>query len=199
MQEIWKDIYFVDKGITFDYRDLYQVSNYGRIKSLPRLQSCYNGREYVSKERYLKNHKNSKGYLRVWLKKEGKGNRFFIHRLVAIMFIPNPENKPCVNHKNCVVTDNKVANLEWCTQKENMEYMTKLKRNARTKEWGETHKQATRKFCKKVIGTNIETGEIVKFDSMQDAQRNGFVACGICECCKGKRKYHYGYKWRYDD
>ena len=191
MKEIWKDI----KG----YEGLYQVSNLGRVKSLPKFRNCYNNRKYITKERYLKGRKNSKGYLRVALKSNEKNSTQFIHRLVAQAFISNPQNKPCVNHKDCIVTNNTVSNLEWCTQKENMEYMVKMKRNIRTKEWNENHKKAIEKCYKKVIGINIKTGEKIKFNSIQEAGRNGFTACGVCECCKGKRKNHYGYMWRYDD
>lgn len=190
MKEIWKDI---------PNYDGYQVSNLGRIKSLPKLHNCYNGKSYFTKEKILKGNKNSKGYFRVPLKNGKKSTIQFVHRLVAQAFIPNPENKPCVNHKDCMVTNNAVSNLEWCTHKENMEYMSKMKRNIRTKKWNENHKKGIERCLKGVIGTNIKTGEIIKFNSIQEAGRNGFSACGVCECCKGKRKIHYGYIWRYDD
>lgn len=63
--------------------------------------------------------KIDKGYERVTLSKNNKRKLFPVHRLVAIAFIPNPENKPCINHKNGVKTDNMVENLEWCTYSEN--------------------------------------------------------------------------------
>ena len=118
MEEIWKDI----KG----YEGLYQISNLGRIKSLPRT----NKNRKVKKETMKVFTKLPKGYLKVGLNKEGKTKYCFVHRLVAEHFIPNLENKPCVNHKDCNTSNNCVENLEWVTHKENNSYKNHhLKRN----------------------------------------------------------------------
>ena len=112
--EIWKDI----QG----YEGLYQVSNLGRVKSLgrnikkPLLKSGYCWQE----ERILKPYKNRKGYLNVRLCKDSRTKDFQIHRLVAIAFIPNPENKPQIDHINADKTNNNVNNLRWVTCKENI-------------------------------------------------------------------------------
>ena len=82
--EIWKDI--------IGYEGRYQVSNLGRVKSLN-----YNN---TNKEKILKPKKENNGYLRVNLSKNGKAKMYSVHRLVAIVYIPNPENKETVNHKN---------------------------------------------------------------------------------------------------
>lgn len=113
-KEIWKDI--------IGYEGLYQVSNLGRVKSLG------NGGSNNSKERIMKLKIGSRGYYEVSLCKEGKHKTFTIHRLVAMTFIPNPQNYPCVNHKSEIKTDNRVDNLEWVTQKENSNYGTRNKR-----------------------------------------------------------------------
>lgn len=94
MEEIWKDIYFEENGIIYDYKEIYQVSNLGRVKSLERLDS----NRHKVKERILKAG-NDKGYRFVILYKNGK-KRFYVHRLVAQVFLPNPENKPFVDHIN---------------------------------------------------------------------------------------------------
>lgn len=104
MIELWKNI----KG--FD--NCYMVSNYGNIKSLPR-----NGT--INKERILKPAIRG-DYLFVRLVGNHKDKKCSVHRLVAKAFIPNPENKPCVNHKDGNKLNNKADNLEWCTQSENM-------------------------------------------------------------------------------
>lgn len=114
-KEIWRDV--------VGYEGLYQVSSMGRVKSL----ECwlYNGHRYfLKREKILKpaedlRHK-ARGYLRVSLFKDGKKKRFFVHRLVASAFIPNPENKPEVDHVNTIKTDNRLENLRWATSKENM-------------------------------------------------------------------------------
>ena len=106
MQEIWKDI----KG----YEGLYQVSNLGNVKSLRR--KVYN--HYI-KERLLNPVIIKKGYLQIKLRKENNYKHFKVHRLVAQAFIPNPEGKPIVHHKDHNTLNNIYSNLEWATPQEN--------------------------------------------------------------------------------
>ena len=115
-EEIWKDI----EG----YEGIYQVSNLGRVKSLKR-HSVNNAN---TKDRLLKPSLDSKGYLHVILSKNGIQYNKTIHRLVAQTFIPNPENKPQVNHIDEDKTNNMVCNLEWMTNKENRNHGTAIKR-----------------------------------------------------------------------
>ena len=108
--EKWKDI---DK-----YKGYYQISNEGRVRSLDRIVNNRYGRRVV-KSRQMKVFKDSYGYNVVALCKNSKTEMVRTHRLVAIAFIPNPENKNCINHKNGIKEDNRISNLEWCTYKEN--------------------------------------------------------------------------------
>ena len=105
MQEIWKDI----KG----YEGLYQVSNFGRVKSLH------------GKEKILKPYHKSTGYIQVILCKNYKTVARMVHRLVAEAFIPNPENKSQVNHKDENPLNNVDSNLEWCSATYNINYGTR--------------------------------------------------------------------------
>lgn len=112
MEEIWKDI----KG----YEGFYQVSNLGRVKSFDRIvKSRFKTR--VQKGIYLKTTDIGGGYLRCTLMVDKKKKQFFIHRLVAGAFIPNPENKPEIHHINHNPSDNCVDNLMWVTRKGQMD------------------------------------------------------------------------------
>ena len=122
--EIWKDI----EG----YEGLYQISNLGRVKSCSKLHSVKKGGTYMSKERILVPGKDKEGYLHVRLSKNWKVKLCKIHRLVALAFIPNPENYPIINHIDEIKTNNCVNNLEWCSFKYNINYSRnrkKLKNN----------------------------------------------------------------------
>ena len=110
-REVWKPV-ITDKE---DYTGLYEVSNLGRVRSLDR----YDNRGCKRKGQIRKTKKDKGGYYRIILCKNDKQKDFLVHRLVALAFIPNPENKPHVDHINTVRDDNRAVNLRWCTRKEN--------------------------------------------------------------------------------
>lgn len=174
--EVWRDI----EG----YTGLYQVSSWGRVKSLERMRWCGNGGYYKMQERILKPSKNKK-YLRVYLYKEGAYKWYLIHRLVAKAFLPNPSNLPIINHKDENKLNNNVNNLEWCSYSYNNSY------NNRAKKVGE-------KRGKAVVGVHIVTGEKVFFSSTHEAERQiGIDQTSICKCCNGKQKTAKGFYWHY--
>ena len=198
--EIWKDI----KG----YEGMYQVSDLGRVRSLDR--KCLN-REGVMVRRKgaIKSlSKNRQGYLYVNLSsgtKNATNKRTRVHRLVAEAFIPNPENKPQVNHKDLDKSNNSVSNLEWVTRKENVEHAWE---NGACKSrsgchLSKTHKQnlskARREKAKAVLMIDDNGSVINVFDCVSDAEEKVFngkrthISC----CCRGERKTCGGYRWEY--
>lgn len=111
MVNIWKDI----EG----YEGLYQINELGEIKAFERTSIGGFGAVNFRAEHIMKKNLGRNGYLTVRLSKNNKGRTELVHRLLAKSHIPNPSNKPCVNHKNGIKTDNRIENLEWVTYSEN--------------------------------------------------------------------------------
>ena len=180
MNEVWKDI--------VGYEGRYQVSNLGNVKSLR-----YGGR---SEARNLIPKCNNTGRLWVELIAKGKKKCMLIHRLVAMAFIPNPNNYPQINHIDENPKNNRVDNLEWCTCAYNNAYYrerhpSKPKERVPTSRYG-------RRLDKRVQQFTVD-GNLVKEwpNSRTIALETGMSDWSISECCRGKRKTAYGYIWHY--
>lgn len=166
--EIWKPI----DGFE------YEVSNLGRVKSLPR---------NTTSGKILKPIKNWRGYLRVGLSKDGKLFLKSVHRLVAEAFIENPNNLPEVNHLSEDKTDNRVQNLCWISNIDNINYGTGIERRAKT-------------HCKKVNQYDLDGNFIQEWDSAADIQKNlGIPKQNISKCCLGLRHTCGGFVWKFEN
>ena len=174
MQEVWKDI----KG----YEGLYQISNLGNVKSVNRIVSRGTNFKPV-RERILKTG-NKDRYRYVMLSKYGKSKTGWVHRLVAQAFIPNPDNLPCVNHKDENPSNNVVDNLEWCDYSYNNSY-----NNIRVK--------AAIPKRKAVVQYN-KNGEFIRVwaHAREAAEALGINKRAIYECCKGRSQTSGGFIWK---
>ena len=163
MTEIWKDA----KG----YEGLYKISNHGEVWS-------------EHSQKLLKKVKDSTGYYATTLAKNKEYKRIRIHRLVAINFIDNPLEKPCVNHIDENKTNNHHSNLEWVTYKENMNHGTAIERTKT-------------KLSRSIVGVNINDGKLIEFSSLSEANRNGYHKGNIWACINGRQSIHRGHRWFY--
>ena len=153
--------------------NLYSISDSGKVKN-------------NKTGKILTPVKTHNGYFRVGL----PCKLYRIHRLVAESFIPNPENKPFVNHINGVKTDNRVENLEWVTAKQNINHSWRI---GLSKPRYENIKQP-----KKVVQMDLQGNIIQTFNSLMDAERaTGINNSGISKVCRGKQHITHGYKWRF--
>lgn len=179
-KEYWKPV--------LGYEGLYEVSNWGRVKSLKRLVKSPRGYRTVC-ERTLKPTKDSHGYLCVSLCKEGKMKFVKIHRLVAEAFIPNPYNLPQVNHKDENPLNNNANNLEWCDNKYNSNFGTRNERIAA--------KNTNGKLSKPVLQYTLDGQFVREWKSIRECGRNGFDHGAVAACCRGKLKKYKDFIWRY--
>ncbi len=179
MKEIWKDI----KG----YEGLYQISNLGRIKSLPKI----NGYKF-QKELIRKNELGTNGYLIIVLNKNSKHHSYSIHRLVAQAFIPNPKDKPQVNHKDGNKLNNNVENLEWTTRSENQKHAYKLGLL-------KPYPLMPIKRMKKVNQYTLQGKLITNFNSIKEASKTTNISItSISQCCNNKQKTAGKYIWKFE-
>lgn len=165
------------------YEGLYQVSNYGRVKSLERKQ--YYRRKINN--HILKEGINEKGYGYICLCKSKISHLYRTHRLVALAFIPNPNNLPEVNHKDENKLNNKVDNIHWCNRQYNINY-------------GNRNKKHAKKMCKK-INQYDEKGNLIKtWNSLNEAsEKLGINASSISNCCRKRTKTYKKYVWKYEN
>ena len=191
MLEIWRTV--IDKGEVYEG---FKVSNLGKILSL--------NYKNTGKSKLLNPFDNGCGYSQVVLSKNGEYKTCLVHRLVAQAFLPNPENKPYINHKiegdegkkiNMVIfnedgnVDKKRTTIEWVTPKENNDYATRNERVSKAMTNG--------KLSKRVLQLSL-SGELIReWESTRECGRNGFDQGAVCRCCNGKLKSYKGFRFMY--
>lgn len=174
--EVWKDI--------DGYAGVYQVSNMGRVRSLDHVaEYTWNGKKArrMTKGRILSLIPDPDGYRRVKLSKDGIVSMKQVHRLVLAAFVPNPYQKPQVNHINGVRHDNRVENLEWVTHSENCH-----------------HKYAVLGYPGTRVRAVICEDTGVTYDTATEAATALCVDLShVIACCKGRRKHTKGHRFKY--
>lgn len=168
------------------YEGYYEVSSFGRVRSVERLVER-SSHKMKLKSYILVQRQQPNGYLKVSLCKDAKHKSFWVHRLVAQAFIPNPHNLSCINHKTECKTFNHFSALEWCDREYNNVYGTVVERRAE-------------KQSRKVIQYTLNGEFIKEWPSAMEIERQlGFDNTQIGNCCKHKPKYHtaHGFKWEY--
>lgn len=178
MKEIWKDI--------IGYEGIYQISSFGRVKSLDREEYVPGfSRRRIRKGRILAQVKNHGGYMLVHLSRDGATRKISVHRLVAKMFIPNPDEKTTVNHIDGDKTNNMSNNLEWATMSENVSHAF---RTGLKKPTGGVSPRPI--LC-------VETGKV--YDSTWAVARafGKTSQAGLYWALKNKNHTVWGFHWRY--
>jgi len=192
-EELWKPI--------VGFEGLYEVSNLGRVRSLDRAVLCKDF--FITKKGKLKTIMiDKKGYQYVFLSKEGVERIYRVHRLVAITFIPNPENKPEIDHINTIKTDNRIENLRWVTSKENAQNAIshKKQRDAWTEQLKQLVKQrkierGAKNAPRKVFQYTLDGQFVAEYESIKNAR----IALGpynISMALDKEDRSAGGYIWR---
>lgn len=178
-EEIWK---------IYPKLDSIEVSNLGRVRTKSRIVTRKNGRKYHVKGRILKQQLLPNGYLFVHTTVNGKGVNLRVNRLVAICFIPNPNNYPEVNHIDNDKTNNVASNLEWCTKQYNLDYK---------KNFGTSPAEIQ---GRPVFAVNLKTGKVLRFETQSEAARKLSIdISNVSMVVKGKRLQTGGYWFTEDE
>ena len=173
MEKLFNEVWRPVKG----YEGLYEVSNLGNVRSVDK-HLMFGNQYCLFKGKPKKSFPNSMGYLRTNLFKNGQGKNYFVHRIVAEAFVPNPKNLPCIDHIDRNYLNNSADNLRWCTQKENCnnpltrEYANIKNRSKEVHEKRLATKRKNQSYgCEVPVYYIDEQGKKISFKSMTEAAR----------------------------
>ena len=193
--EVWKDIP--------NYEGLYQVSNLGRVKSLGREKEFGIGR-YKREPKILTPIKDGRGYYIVNLRKNNRPKVMLIHRLVAQVFIPNPNKFRCIDHINTIKSDNRAENLRWCTHSMNMRNpitknrLDNLRQTYCNEPWYVEKQRRAQQTNKSVAKLDVDGNVLEIYYSISEAARqNNTSVQAVSRCCNGTVKTSNGYIWKF--
>ncbi len=170
MGTIWVPIY--------EWEGHYEVSNTGLVRTLCRQNYK------INQARLVRPTFDKDCYLKVSFSEGNRRRSYRINRLVALAFLPNPDNKPIVDHINGVRWDNRVENLRWITQSENIL---------------DAYRKGRKSSIKKPVLKCAVNGEILKrYDSIESTKDDGFNPKNVNKVVLGQRPFHKGYIWKYE-
>ena len=206
MEEVWKPAKYIDKyGNVTDFTGIYEVSNYGRIKSLGRYR-IKNGFKHYYKETIKDFSKRTGRYIDLYLIKDRNKYKCLVHRIVLSSFCPESNTYECINHKDYNKHNNFVwvnedgtidfekSNLEWCTSEYNNNYGDRNEKLSKKL----TGKVNVTGGCKIVLKLDMNNNFIEEFPSANEVERKyGYCAVNIRRCCYKEGRTAYGFKWRY--
>ena len=198
--EIWKPV--------IGFEGLYEVSSCGRVKTVPHYTKRGNSEHASVKERLLKFFLSEKGYYCIKLRKDGRAIHRKVHRLVAEAFIPNPENKPQIDHIDTNKLNNEVLNLRWATPSENKNNALTRELHSRIQSQADVIEKCmsgreinNRKTRRRAVRQYDNSGNLIsEYVSMTEAQKaTGIKSSFISSACSHKIHFAGGYRWEYAD
>lgn len=169
----------------------YMASSDGRILSLGRYVLSKNGSFRFKRPKLQSLTINNNGYREVRISIEGKRSTMTVHRLIGKTFIPNPENKPTLDHIDRDRTNNRVSNLRWCTLSENMQNPLTIS-YVKTLNIKRDHSNQFKPVV--ALKGNVL---IQKYNSLTETEKDGFVGHQVYLACSGRTKSHRGFQWMY--